>query len=59
MEFSLSHDVITEPIFRDFFSINKSLLEMELSLNNDLITEPILRDFFNITGKCNFLSYCF
>ena len=27
--FSLNHDLITEPIFRDFFSINKSPFKME------------------------------
>ena len=48
MEFSLDCGLVTEPIFRDFFSINKSPFEMEISLDCGLVTEPILRDFFGI-----------
>ena len=45
MEFSLNHDLITEPILCDIFSINKSPFDMEFSLNHDLITEPIFQLF--------------
>ena len=48
MEFSLGCGLVTEPLFRDFFSTNKSPFKMEFTLGCGLVTEPILHDFFSI-----------
>ena len=48
MEFSLGCSLVKEPIFRDFFSINKSPFKMEFSLGCGLVTGPIFCDFFSI-----------
>ena len=57
MEFSLDCDLVTETIFRDIFSINKSPFEIEFSLDCDLVTEPIVRDFFKMEFSLDWFCY--
>ena len=61
MEFSLDCSLVTEPIFRDLFSIDKSPFEMEFSLGCCLVTELMFHDVFSINKSLlqtnNFLSW--